>query len=95
MKESTIQAAIVKALQKTYGDDICVENNAGTSYGKVGRPDLNVCYKGIALAMEVKKPGEVPRETQVRYIRKLTAAGCKVYVVTSVEEALNYMKEIA
>lgn len=50
--------------------------------GRVGAPDWLVMYKGSAVFVEAKSPGEVPRRSQiVEFLRVSRASGIPVLVL--------------
>lgn len=62
--------------------------------GRVGCPDILVCYKGLFMAFETKAPGKIKNVTanQEREIRDITSANGLALVVDDVEqvkEAIN------
>lgn len=66
--------------------------------GRVGAPDWLVMYKGGALFVETKAPGEVPRRSQIVEFQRISrASGIPVLVIDHASnagvavEALNYL----
>ena len=62
--------------------------------GRVGCPDIHVCYKGLFMAFETKAPGKIKNVTanQEREIRDIVSANGLALVVDDVEqvkEAIN------
>lgn len=62
--------------------------------GRVGCPDILVCYKGLFMAFETKAPGKIKNVTanQEREIRDIISANGLALVVDDVEqvkEAIN------
>lgn len=62
--------------------------------GRVGCPDILVCYKGLFMAFETKAPGKIKNVTanQEREIRDIVSANGLALVVDDVEqvkEAIN------
>ena len=62
--------------------------------GRVGCPDILVCYKGLFMAFETKAPGKIKNVTanQEREIRDISSANGLALVVDDVEqvkEAIN------
>lgn len=51
-----------------------------------GASDLLVVLPGVVLFVEVKRPGEKPRENQREYRDTVTALGFRYDVVTSLDE---------
>lgn len=56
--------------------------------GRVGCPDILVCYKGLFMAFETKAPGKIRNVTpnQRREIDEITSANGLALVVDSVEQ---------
>ena len=56
--------------------------------GRVGCPDILVCYKGVFMAFETKAPGKLKNVTpnQEREIAEINAAGGLAIVVDSVDQ---------
>lgn len=85
MLEKTIQANIIDYLKRL--PDCTAENVHGSKY-QVGRPDINACYKGRLLRIEVKTAdhGNKPSEIQKENLRKWAKAGAVCFVAYSLEE---------
>lgn len=56
--------------------------------GRVGCPDILVCYKGLFMAFETKAPGKIKNVTanQEREIRDIVSANGLALVVDDVEQ---------
>lgn len=61
----------------------------GSPFQKAGVPDIIGCYKGRFTGIEVKMPGNYPTLIQRACMNLLKAAGARVGVAYSVEEALE------
>ena len=63
--------------------------------GRVGCPDILVCYKGYFLAFEVKSPGKIANTTanQDREIAGLNNAKGVAIVVDSVEQVMEVIDD--
>lgn len=90
-RESDIRTKIVKALKnrgarpiKYYG---CVYTEAGVS-------DLLVCYRGLFLVIETKKPGETTTPKQDSFIDSIRQSEGWGGPASSVAEAMEYLNEI-
>lgn len=59
-----------------------------------GTPDIGAIVAGRAVFFECKLTGNVPSGDQVEAHRRLRSAGAKVYVVTSVHEALDVVRDL-
>jgi Holliday junction resolvase len=83
--EKSIVAAITRRLDKMGAYWI---KTHGSAYGRVGTPDLIVCYGGQFFALEVKKPigGRVTLPQKIE-LQKVRDAGGEADVVTSADEA--------
>lgn len=85
MLEKTIQANIIDYLNRIPG---CIAENVHGSKYQVGRPDINACYNGRLIRIEVKTPdhGNTPSELQKENLRKWAKAGAICFVAYSIEE---------
>lgn len=91
-RESTITAAILKALNKLPG---CVARKRhGTPYAVAGDPDITGCWYGQHFEFEVKRPGEFPTKLQERRLDEWRQAGATVAVVTSPAQAILALADI-
>lgn len=88
--EARLRTRIVKALN-TYAGFWYV--NHQTQYGQTGVPDITGIYQGFYFGLEVKRPGRehTLTERQARVLKKIRKAGGKAAVITSVDEALNFV----
>lgn len=61
-----------------------------------GIPDIVLCYRGCFIGLEVKMPGKARKLTQLQKhnLDQIEKAGGYGRVVTSVEEALQVLKEV-
>lgn len=94
MKEQDIQRKIIKYLESVgaYVVKVVASNKSGT-------PDILACYRGIFLAIEVKRPETKTNvsELQEYNIKKIKEAGGIAIVswdldaVKAVVENINYM----
>lgn len=83
--ESSIQTAIIGYLK---GLGCYVYNAPGSAVSAKGTSDLLVCYKGLFVALELKRPDGTygitkPQEIRQRQVRK---AGGAAFTVTSIDE---------
>lgn len=90
MTEARLRTRIVKSLN-AYGGLWYVTH--ADAYTEVGVPDIMGCYHGVFFAFEVKLPGKehTLKSWQSRMIRKIQAAGGKATMVTSVDQAMDYV----
>lgn len=90
MSEARLRTRIVKALN-AYGGLWYVTHADG--YTEVGIPDIVGCYHGTFVAFEVKLPGKqhTLKPWQARMLEKINHNGGKALMVTSVDEAMNFI----
>jgi hypothetical protein len=62
----------------------------GNQYMRKGIPDILCCYKGRFIALEIKRPGEVPDKLQKYELEQIRKAGG----ITEVVFSKNDVKEI-
>jgi len=64
--------------------------------GRVGCPDILVCYKGLFMAFETKAPGKIKNVTpnQQREIDGITRAYGLAHVVDDVEQVIAIMEKV-
>lgn len=65
----------------------------GSGFTEEGTPDVLGCYKGRALALEIKLPGEEATPIQLKRLAEWRTAGAIVGVVHSIEELRNLLRE--
>lgn len=71
-----------------------VRSMGGYNSGK-GWPDIVFCYRGKSFLCEVKRPGEKLNENQVVMHQALmTKAKVQVYILTSIDDAINLRMDI-
>lgn len=77
MKESVLQAKIIKHIQSLGGYVVKV-----ITASKAGVPDLLVCYKGKFIAIEVKAPGKLHNTSELqKYNMELVRASGGVSLI--------------
>jgi hypothetical protein len=83
--EKTIQANVLKYLNSL--PECEAENVHGNAYQK-NRPDVNACFRGRLLRIELKTPdhGNTPTEGQKENLRKWSLSGAICFVAYSLEE---------
>lgn len=88
--EARLRTNIVKALT-AYGGWWIVTHADG--YGERGIPDILGCYQGYFFGFEVKLPGKEHTLTAVqsRMLARITRAGGKAMMVTSVDAAMDFV----
>jgi hypothetical protein len=87
MRESEVERYFVKRVKEVGG-----LQRKFVSPGHKGVPDRIVVYFGTVFFVELKAPGKVLRDDQVREHDKLFAAGCNVFVIDS-KEGVDYFIE--
>lgn len=58
---------------------------------RVGTPDFCGVYRGVAFALEIKRPGEKPTTEQLGELKWLELAGAKTKIVFSKDEAVEFL----
>ena len=93
-EESKLATKIKKAIIARYGGKW--HNEHGSLYTEVGMPDLIGCVQGKYVAMEFKTPQNVngATEAQKKQIQLINENGGFARVITSVEEAFQFLDEI-
>lgn len=88
--ESRLRTAIVKQLS-SYSGYWFVTHQSGTQ--EKGLPDIIGCYAGFFYGLEVKLPGKRHTLTKRQdvVLEKIRGAGGKASVVTSVQEAFDFV----
>lgn len=93
MLEKHLQSKILKALRSHGG--WWVKYHPGPRYGQPGVPDILGCYRGVFIALEVKRPGQKPTALQEATHREIMDKGKGIVrVVTSVDDALSLVYAI-
>ena len=64
----------------------------GSAYSMSGVPDVLLIKDGRATWLECKRPSGKPTPIQVLRMRELREAGCRVAVVTSAQEARDFLQ---
>lgn len=85
MLESTIQANIIAYLKRLKK---CTAENVHGNAFQVGRADINACYNGRLIRIEVKTPdhGNKPTDIQIANLKQWARAGAICFVAYSLEE---------
>ena len=91
--ESSIQDRVIKYLR---GRGAYVRNIPGSSATGKGTADLLVCYRGLFLAIELKKPDGSYGETKPQEIRRrqVTRAGGLALVARSLADVVAIIAQI-
>lgn len=88
MRESKIEQYLIKELK-----NLGIETRKVQWIGKQGAPDRLILAKG-GIYVELKAPGEKPRENQLKEHAKMRAAGIRVEVIDSIESCNNFIEGI-
>ncbi len=93
MGEGTLQSRVLKYLNSL---PECIAENVSGNASQSGRADINACYKGKCLKIELKDPeeGYQPTKQQLLYLDKWNAAGAITAVCYSLDDVKNLMEEI-
>ena len=92
-REDTIVESILTYINSLpYGVAEKVHGSAMSS----GKADINACYKGVSLRLEVKTPdhGNKPSKKQKMNLRRWAAAGARCATVYGLEEVIQILDEI-
>ena len=93
MAESSLQSRVLRYLNSI---PKCVAENVSGNASQSGRADINACYKGRCIKIELKDPstGYKPTQQQIHYLHKWEAAGAVTAVCYSLDDVKNLMEEI-
>lgn len=72
MKESKFSREVVKYLKER---GALVNVNTANMFDRVGRSDIECCYKGYFIAVELKTGNYQPDPLQISYLQKVRDAG--------------------
>jgi len=92
MRESSLTTRILKYLNSLPGCK--AEKRHGSQYSEAGAPDINACYQGRSVQIEVKRPGEKPTRIQLKRLREWQEAGAVVGWVTDLEGVKKIIEEL-
>ena len=92
MAEGSLQSKILEYLNALPG---CIAENVSGNAHQSGRADINACYKGICLKIELKDPntGYKPTKQQLLYLKKWAVAGAITGVCYSLEDVKNLLEK--
>ena len=93
MRESDIQSNVLDYL---ISFPYCVSDNVSGIARQSGRADINACYKGVCLRLEVKGGTEGYGATQQQQLnlKRWRLAGAQTAVIESVKDARQIIKLI-
>ena len=86
--ESRLSRSIISKLMTI--PEVFAWKNHGSEFTMAGLPDIFVIYRGRFIGLEVKMPGKKDdvSDTQQYVHQRLREAGARVYVVSSIAEAV-------
>ena len=93
MGESQLQTAVLNYLNSL---PECIAENVSGGATQSGRADINACYKGRCLKIELKDShtGYKPTQQQLHYLDKWNAAGAITAVCYGLNDVKNLLEEI-
>lgn len=91
MAEGSLQSKVLDYLNSL---PKCMAENVSGNANQSGRADINACYKGHCLKIELKDPNEGYKATkqQLLYLKKWAAAGAIVGVCYSLDQVKDLLK---
>lgn len=93
MGETSIQTAVLRYLNSL---PECIAENVSGGASQSGRADINACYKGRCIKIELKDPktGYQPTQQQLHYLDKWNAAGAVTAVCYCLNDVKTLLEEI-
>lgn len=91
MKESTLQAKIIKYIKSVGGYAV---NIHGNSYQSTGTPDVIACYKGRFIAIETKVGNNKQHNAQLVHMKRIQKADGVVIVPYTFDEFINQWETV-
>ena len=93
MGETALQTAVLKYLNSL---PECIAENVSGNASQSGRADINACYKGRCIKIELKDEdtGYEPTKQQLHYLDKWNAAGALTAVCYSLSDVKNFIEEL-
>lgn len=93
MAEGSLQSKILEYLNALPD---CIAENVSGNANQSGRADINACYKGRCLKIELKDPGTgyKPTKQQLLYLKKWARAGAVTGVCYSLKDVKNLLEQI-
>lgn len=91
MKESLVQAKIIKHLQSRGAYVVKV-----ITASKAGVADLLVCYKGLFIAIEVKAPGKLGTQSELQKVNAtmVRASGGVSLLVDNLQDVVAFFDSL-
>ena len=92
MAEPRLQTKVLQYLNSL---PKCIAENVSGNANQSGRSDINGCYEGHCLKIELKDPttGYQPSKKQLLYLKKWKRAGAITGIAYSVEDVKNLLQE--
>lgn len=89
-KESAIVSRFLREVEarRRAGSPVWAVKVHGSQFTRAGTPDVLLCNAGRFVALEFKRPGEMPTAIQTHVGRQINAAGGAWVVVHGWREAL-------
>lgn len=93
MAETSFQTKVLEYLNSLPD---CIAENVSGNARQSGRADINACYKGRCLKIELKDPetGYQPTKQQLLYLKKWNRAGAITGVAYSIEDIMKLLEKI-
>ena len=93
MAEGNIQSAVLRYLNSL---SECMAENVSGNASQSGRADINACYKGRCLKIELKDPqtGYKPTKQQILYLKKWEKAGAIVGVAYTLDDVKELLSKV-
>lgn len=93
MAETSLQSKVLDYLNSL---PHCIAENVSGNAQQSGRADINACYRGRCLKIELKDPttGYQPSQQQLLYLKRWAAAGAKTGVCYSLKDVKKLLEEI-
>ena len=93
MAEGNLQSNVLKYLNAL---PECIAENVSGNIHQSGRADINACYKGICLKIELKDPetNYKPTKQQLLYLKKWAKAGAITGVCYSLRDVKKLLEKV-
>ena len=93
MAEISLQTKVLKYL-KSLPD--CMAENVSGNASQSGRADINCCYKGVCVKIELKDPttGYQPTQQQLLYLKKWKKAGATTGICYSLKDVKRLLERV-
>jgi hypothetical protein len=88
IRESKIEDYLIQQVEKAGG-----ETRKLKYIGRKDAPDRLVLFPMVHVLVELKAPGECPRDSQYREHKKLAAAGFGVWIIDSFKDVDTLIKQ--